>query len=373
MKTCILTFIAISTVNSLYGQTTNSNILLADLTINPYLPDADVVITTHDETNYNSDSLLDENNRVAQRSRIDWPFNVSYTIRNVDQTNNPLADNITFYQVDVFTEAMAYPSDYSLVNGMTRVGSSISNQRISATLNVAYSNSPLAGSGITFGELYFSARSIRLEDTDPPNSVAAPKTLMESQPLDKETLQNLPKVRGEFDLQGGELVNNVTVFTVSNTPALLIKFKDIYPNSYVFMQAYEGALQSGAALRGKMVPGTFYKNSDLQFPTAPAERNLQATTWATFMTPGDWNLELVSLTPISSTAAFTTNGFSTLTGNNSGGGSAFVALNEINDYSVPAGRYLLEIGRNGPAGDPSGVKLTPDGNILIRAGVTTNQ
>lgn len=237
--------------------------LLDTTYVNSYIPVAEINIKTEDPYD------------VIPRTRADRPFDVDITVSGLSP--DPDAPDAA-KSVKLLHHVQAYPNK-SNGDNIDRGAATLHSQGSLAsndthTLNYTVTAIPGADRSKVRGEERFSVFS--LEDFQAPESQ-----------LDSEFLQIWPVADATVDgMTAGDVITN-------SLPNVTVTLKDLYPDSYTYVQIYNGPQVLGT--EGTIVPGASYL---LDRSTPRNQKKIFVKNWESLVpTDGEWTLEVITITP----------------------------------------------------------------------------
>ncbi|NJM37305.1 MAG: hypothetical protein HC845_05220 [Akkermansiaceae bacterium] len=337
--------------------------------IGSYIPTANVALTTRDYGSYTSNDPIDSTTNadatvipanVIERSREDWPLQVSYDVNYVKRTSAVLAD-LPSISVDL-TKHRAFYNDQYIINLTGSEPYEFPRRITTPTLADNYPSSSLIFSppdnqygGIEKFSVYAVA--------DSANSLTA-------NVVSSKSVQVWPKISGSISFPPETpqpFIFNLTA------PSLTINVKNVYPGSTVFVQLYQGPRQAAVDLRGVGLGSLGSFSNGGNWRIAPYSAVIDGRDWYSRVTsPGKWTIEMISLIRVKDGSNFTPNaakaissfGNSVDSTNQPGGGYIIANLAVDNVAGVEPGRYLIER-------SSSILEFEPKSTIEVNANIVT--
>jgi hypothetical protein len=236
--------------------------LLDTTYVNSYIPVAQMQITSSDPY------------EVIPRTRADQPFKVAITVTGM--STDPTAPEAA-RSVKILRHVQAYTGNDN--------GSSVDRSQASllsqGSLNnngthlLEYPVTSIPGADRTKvrGEERFSVYS--LDDFQAPESQLASQ-FIQVWPMSDVTVTGIT---------ASDIIKG-------SAPQVKVKLKDLYPDSYTYVQVYEGGQQLGTG--GHKVPGS----AIVVDSSVPRNKNLSLKDWdENISTDGIWTLEVITVTP----------------------------------------------------------------------------
>lgn len=236
--------------------------LLDTTYVNSYVPVAQVSIVSEDPYS------------VIPRTRADRPFEVKITVNgmSLDPTAPEAARTVKLLR---HVQAYAGNDNGTTVNrgqaSLISQGSLTSNGE--HTLSYPVTSIPGGDRTKVRGEERFSVYSVA--DYQAPESQLSSK-FVQIWPMTDSSINGL---------KSGDIIKG-------KAPNVHVQLKDLYPDSFTFVQVYEGSPQLG--VEGERVPGS----SILVDSSIPRSENLLLKDWDNaILSDGTWTLEVLTITP----------------------------------------------------------------------------